>query len=95
MSKKSFYVISYDISDDRKRNAMAKLLERYGRRVQKSVFECLVDEKTYLEIKRKASLIIDMETDSVRFYQLCKRCINLIEYIGTGLVSEEEEIDIV
>lgn len=88
-------MISYDISDDDKREAIAKLLERYGKRVQKSVFECFVDERTYLEIKRKASLIIDMETDSVRFYLLCRRCVEAIDFIGKGPVIFQEDMDIV
>ncbi|KUK13956.1 MAG: CRISPR-associated endonuclease Cas2 [Clostridia bacterium] len=94
MSKR-YYVISYDISDDKKREMMAKLLERYGVRVQKSVFECYVDEKLIIEIKRKASSIIDMETDSVRFYLLCKRCVETIEFIGKTPSLEEGEIDII
>jgi len=34
-----FYVISYDVSDDKKRRKLAKYLESYGVRVQYSVFE--------------------------------------------------------
>ncbi|MCS7232952.1 MAG: CRISPR-associated endonuclease Cas2 [Synergistetes bacterium] len=94
MSKR-YWVISYDISDDTKRENIARLLEKYGKRVQKSVFECYVDDKTYLEIKRRASLIIDMETDSVRFYLLCKRCVETIDFIGKGPIVVEDDIDIV
>lgn len=39
-----WFVIAYDISDDRRRDQMADLLGRYGRRVQWSVFECHLDE---------------------------------------------------
>ena len=34
-----FYVVSYDISDDRLRNKVSKALAALGMRVQKSVFE--------------------------------------------------------
>jgi CRISPR-associated protein Cas2 len=34
------FAVCYDITDDRERRRVAKLLEAYGFRVQKSVFEC-------------------------------------------------------
>lgn len=40
MVDKKLYVISYDIVDDRKRTKTVDTLKDYGRRVQKSVFEC-------------------------------------------------------
>ena len=36
----SMYVISYDISENKIRNKVAKILEGYGKRIQYSVFEC-------------------------------------------------------
>lgn len=35
----SLFVAAYDISEDRARRAVARILERAGRRVQESVFE--------------------------------------------------------
>ena len=40
----SMYVISYDISENKIRNKVAKILEGYGKRIQYSVFECDIDE---------------------------------------------------
>ena len=37
---KHFYLISYDISNDKRRLKVMKALEDYGTRVQYSVFEC-------------------------------------------------------
>ena len=34
-----FYLICYDVVNDRRRNRVSRLLEGYGLRVQKSVFE--------------------------------------------------------
>ena len=36
-------VVSYDVSDDRRRRKVAKIMEGYGYRVQYSVFECDLD----------------------------------------------------
>jgi len=37
---KRYIVIAYDIEKDRKRREVVKLLQPWGRRVNKSVFEC-------------------------------------------------------
>ena len=46
-----FYLVCYDIVSDRRRNKVSKLLEAYGLRVQKSVFECVLDDKEKREEK--------------------------------------------
>ena len=35
-------LVTYDIPDNKRRQKLADFLERYGRRVQKSVFECFI-----------------------------------------------------
>lgn len=42
---RGFYLISYDIPDDKRRTKIAHLLEGYGERVQYSVFEVWATEK--------------------------------------------------
>ena len=37
-----FYLVCYDIVSDYRRNKVSQLLEGYGIRVQRSVFECLL-----------------------------------------------------
>jgi CRISPR-associated protein Cas2 len=39
-------LVTYDISDNKRRTKLATFLEGYGRRVQKSVFECWLTDKT-------------------------------------------------
>ena len=70
-SKKSYIVlIIYNIADNKRRSKMVKCLESYGIRVQKSAFEAYIDKKQYDELSRRASRIIDIETDSLRIYML-------------------------
>ena len=47
-----FYLVCYDIVSDTRRNKVSKLLESYGLRVQKSVFECVLDEQQYKSISK-------------------------------------------
>lgn len=68
-------IVTYDVSTitpaGRKRlRRVAKACERCGQRVQKSVFECQVDEMQFEALERKLLDEIDPETDNLRFYRL-------------------------
>ena len=54
----------------------------YGKRVQNSVFECILTEAQYVLLKNKLNNIIDTEQDSIRFYMLGKNWKNKVETIG-------------
>ncbi len=88
-------MISYDIVDDKKRLQIAKLMKNYGERVQKSVFECRLDDRRFLKLKLEIEKIIDWEEDSVRFYTLCAGCVKNINISGIGFVREEDDIVVV
>lgn len=64
------YVITYDISCNRRRQKVADLLEGYGRRVQESVFECILSRIKYRELQKKLKRHVNDTEDSVRFYPL-------------------------
>lgn len=90
-----FVVVSYDIVDDKKRLRVAKLLKSYGERVQKSVFECRLDDRLYLKMKREIEKIIDWEEDGVRYYILCAGCLKNVDISGVGYVREDEDVIVV
>jgi CRISPR-associated protein Cas2 len=90
-----FVVVTYDIVDDRQRLRLARVLTNYGQRVQKSVFECRLDDRLFLQMKTQVDKVIDPEEDSVRYYFLCPRCQRHIEVSGWGSVREEDDVLIV
>ncbi len=70
-----FLVISYDISDDRRRLQVANALLDYGgHRVQRSVFECYITVQNFARLQRRLQRLIDEGADSLRFYHLCENC---------------------
>ena len=80
-------VITYDVNTEtpegRKRlRKVAKICVNYGIRVQNSVFECIVDPVTMLEIKSKLSKVMDENVDSLRFYYLGNNYEKKIEHMG-------------
>ena len=50
---KNMIVVCYDISDNKRRNKMVKLLERYLFRVQRSVFEAMLTNQKTDQLKRE------------------------------------------
>ncbi|GIV11220.1 MAG: CRISPR-associated endoribonuclease Cas2 1 [Fimbriimonadales bacterium] len=54
----------------RRLRKVAKACEAYGQRVQKSVFECRLNENQLNTLKLRLLQIIDRSTDSLRFYRL-------------------------
>ena len=75
MATQKLYVVSYDIVSNRKRNKAAGILKDYGRRVQKSVFECRVDPHTFNMIISKLAELIDEGSDGILAYVLCEACL--------------------
>lgn len=68
------YLACFDITDDRSRRRVCAILEEYGLRVQRSVFEISIDSIGDLK-KLKARLTKYLETgDDLRFYNLCAAC---------------------
>ena len=63
-------LLIYDISDNKKRNQFAKLMESYGIRVQKSAFEMCLSHALYRMLLSQLDKMIDQETDDVRIYAL-------------------------
>jgi CRISPR-associated protein Cas2 len=70
-------IVSYDISDNKKRTKFAKYLSRFGHRIQYSVFEIDNSEKVLSnivsDIQNRYMKVFD-QTDSVYIFQLSSSC---------------------
>ncbi len=86
-----FIVVSYDITDDKRRNAVSEELLNFGKRVQKSVFECFLEEQQILELKARLETLIDPAEDHVRYYFLCKPDTDAVELEGRNIVCRDED----
>jgi len=68
-------IVTYDVSTEtaagrRRLRRVAKVCESMGQRVQKSVFECQVNEMQYEALERALLAVIDEREDSLRFYRI-------------------------
>ena len=84
-------LITYDVNTEtaagRSRlRKVAKQCVNYGRRVQNSVFECILDNAQCVVLKAELSELIDETVDSLRFYYLTK-----VEHIGVdrGIAADD------
>lgn len=79
-AKKQFWVIAYDIVDDRNRNRIASFLEKHGQRVNYSVFECMLTDSQFEKVKKQIEKWMDTDDDRIVYYPICVNCYTKIIY---------------
>ncbi len=89
-------VVSYDVSTEtdegrRRLRRVAKICQAYGQRVQKSVFECLVDPAQWVELRARLLEEANLDEDSLRFYFLGKNWHRRVEHHGVRCDFDLEE----
>ena len=82
-----YILITYDINvtsakGQSRLRKVAKICVNYGQRVQNSVFECKLTEAELLKVKKQLIDVIDIETDSLRFYRLGDNYDKKVQHIG-------------
>lgn len=82
MAANTLYVIAYDISSDKRRARVHKILSGYGQWTQFSLFEVFLSEKELVALKGKLARYLKEKEDSVRFYPLCAGCVGKVFTVG-------------
>jgi len=89
-------VVSYDISDDKRRRKVAKIMEGYGCRVQYSVFECELDKKKLTELRQRLAKLVNAKAgESVRFYPLTQDSAQKSSVLGRDLAQHPGVVEVV
>ena len=81
------YLVTYDISCNKRRKKVSDLLEGYGQRVQLSVFECVLPTKKYEELKSRLGRRVEPE-DNIRIYPLSAHTLGQVEIWGKVPLSQ-------
>jgi CRISPR-associated protein Cas2 len=79
------FLLAYDVTDDHRRTRLAKLLERYGDRVQYSVFVVQIRPAKMVRLLEDIYITIDTRLDSVLICDLGraeKRIYSRMTFIG-------------
>lgn len=83
----TLYVISYDISDDRRRAKVHAILSGFGAWTQYSLFECYLNSKELILLRSRLAQVLRAD-DHVRFYALCQVCRGRVEVHGSEKPQE-------
>ena len=80
-------LITYDVNTEtsagkKRLRKVAKRCTNYGRRVQNSVFECILDNSQCVILKAILADIIDESVDSLRFYYLGNKYQTKVDHMG-------------
>ena len=79
-AKKKFCVVAYDISDDKRRLKVVKILEKVGVRINYSVFECMLTRIQLENLQKEIIPHINPKEDTVVYYPICVKCFSKIIY---------------
>lgn len=90
-------VVCYDVNTETKEGRkrlrrVAQVCKNHGQRVQKSVFECQVDEMQLEQLRRRLLKEVKLELDNLRLYRLTEpRDKRVEEYGSTRTMFFDEE----
>ncbi len=85
-----FVLVCYDVPDDERRTRIFKRMKGFGVPVQKSVFECLLDEGQFARMEETLRKLAKTSEDLIRCYRLCESCRPKTVVIGEGKVLDNE-----
>jgi CRISPR-associated protein Cas2 len=86
----TLYLIAYDISDDRRRTKVHKLLCGFGQWTQYSLFECFLTDKELVALHGRLDKLLKADEDNVRFYHVCHACQSKTETVGSSPPAEDK-----
>lgn len=95
MVKKQFYVVAYDVSDDKRRAKVVKVLQKYGKRINLSVFECMLSDSQFKNLKESIMKVSDRKNDHILVYPLCLNCFTKIESLAGVLSKNWDKVIVV
>jgi len=86
------YDVSTETSQGRKRlRKVAQICLNFGQRVQKSVFECTVNQVQYEELRFQLVKCVNLKEDSLRLYRLREPKDRYVEHFGLNKPMDLDE----
>lgn len=84
------WLVIYDITNEKRLTKVAKKMESFGIRVQKSVFEVEADTSVIEKLRKQVNRIIE-EDDFVVYFEICERDWQKRKKVGPGKYIETED----
>ncbi|MGH9939867.1 MAG: CRISPR-associated endonuclease Cas2 [Blastocatellia bacterium] len=85
-------LIAYDISNRKRLRRVARLMQSYGVRVQRSVFECRIAPKHFDQLLTEINAAIKHREDRVHIYRICETCQERFAQYACGHLLPDVEV---
>ena len=79
------YLVLYDIADKKRLTKASNIVLDYGIRIQESLYEVYLSDKTLNILKQRLKNVINPEEDGVKIIPLCKLCIPRRVHVGRSV----------
>lgn len=67
-------VVAYDVADTKRRNKIIKIIEKYGHRINYSVYECMFTPAQFDKVRQAIQKNIFFREDVIAIYPICLDC---------------------
>ena len=88
-------LVTYDVVDNRRRTKLATFLEGYGRRVQRSVFECFMGLGEMKKFEGQILKRISLPEDNVQLYWISADVLPRSVTLGSPMPTEPPKVYII
>lgn len=95
MTDPLYLALCYDVTNNPRRARLNTRLKGYLTPVQKSVFEGPLPRARWSALQQMVIDTIDASTDTVRVYRFCPRCRIHTILMGTSVVVDEDNRDVI
>ena len=85
------WLFCYDVSDTKRLHKVAKTLEKFGIRLQKSFFQIRASKENKEKVKKAILKILNLKYDRLNIYPICEKCYSKSEIVGKGVLVSTEE----
>lgn len=88
-------LVVYDITDNKRRRKLFKLLKGFGIRTQFSFFECLLSDVQVVKLTEGIRKLISIQEDKVGILVLCEHCFERIHRMGYSTPDLFQKTDLI
>ncbi len=88
---KNWYLVCYDIRDQKRWRKAYKLLQGYGESVQFSIFRCRLSQRDREKLRWELEQILTQE-DKILLAGMCHRCVERIQVCNRPNVWETVDL---
>jgi CRISPR-associated protein Cas2 len=92
------YIITYDITEDARRDKVFTVLRGYGDHIQYSVFRCDLSDSEHVSLNAELHPLIDRNYDQILLFDLGPvegRAANCVEALGRKYIAPERTVVVI